>query len=74
MHYEPWMLAAIDHAGYNGISDEHIAAVAYEIRLSGITEVSRRDFESACRRCCIDPDNFTQHDLDRLEDHLNNGF
>ena len=51
MHYEPWMLAAIDQAGYNGITDEHIATVAREIRLTGLTEISRQDFESACRRC-----------------------
>ena len=31
MTYEPWMLAAIDQAGYNGIREEHIIAVANEL-------------------------------------------
>ena len=74
MHYEPWMLAAIDQAGYNGITDEHIATVAREIRLTGLTEISRQDFESACLRCSIDPDAFSQSDLDQLEDYLNDIF
>ena len=71
MSYEPWMLAAIDHAGYNGIRQEHIDAVAEEILKTGITEVSRQDFDAACRRCGINGENFTQSDLDRLQDRLN---
>ena len=71
MPYEPWMLAAIDHAGYNGIGQAHIEAVADQILSSGITQVSRADFDSACRRCGIDPNNFSQSDLDRLEQRLN---
>ena len=31
MCYEPWMLAAIDEAGYNGICDEHIERVAKKL-------------------------------------------
>lgn len=71
MPYEPWMLAAIDKAGYNGITDNHIDAVASEILKTGITQVSRQDFEAACRRCGVNPDNFAQDDLDALEDRLN---
>ena len=71
MPYEPWMLAAIDQAGYNGIRQEHIDAVAREILCSGITEVSRADFDRACRCCGVDPDQFTQADLDKLQERLN---
>ena len=71
MFYEPWHLAAMDHAGYNGIRDEHIEKVAQEILHTRITEVSRKDFEVACHHCGIDPDNFTQADLDKLQDRLN---
>jgi len=28
MPFKPWMLAAIDQAGYNGICQEHIEVVA----------------------------------------------
>lgn len=71
MPYEPWMLAALDKAGYNGITDNHIDAVANEILKTGITQVSRQDFEAACHRCGVNPDNFSQDDLDALEDRLN---
>lgn len=70
-YIEPWMLAAMDQAGYNGITDDHINVVASEILKKGITQVSRQDFESACRRCGVNPDNFTQDALDALEDRLN---
>ena len=71
MIHKPWMLAAINQAGYNGITDDHINAVASEILKKGITQVSRQDFESACRRCGVNPDTFTQDALDALEDRLN---
>lgn len=71
MPFEPWMLAAIDRAGFNGIREEHIDAVGETSLCSGITEVSRQDFDAACRRCGIDTDNFTQADLDRLQERLN---
>ena len=71
MSYEPWMLAAIDQAGYNGIRDEHIIAVANELLKTGKSSISRADFERACSRCGIDPSTFTQRDLNTLEDYLN---
>lgn len=71
MPFEPWMLAVIDQAGYNGIRQEHINAVAEQILQTGLTEVSRWDFDAACRRCGVDSDNFTQADLDRLQERLN---
>lgn len=71
--FEYWELAMIDEAGYNGIRDEHIEKVAESIRASGEHEIDRRTFEYHCRKCFIDPDNFTQSDLDRLEEELNRG-
>ena len=71
MPFEPWMLAAMDQAGYNGIRREHIDAVAEEILSTGITEVFWQDFDQACRRRGIDSGNFTQADLDRLQERLN---
>ena len=50
------MFAVIDDAGYNGIRDEHI---------------DRSTFEYNCHKCGIDPNNFTQADLDRLQEKLN---
>lgn len=70
--FEPWQLAAIDQAGYNGIRDEHIEEVANSLLSENLTDVDRDTFEHHCRKCGIDPDNFTQADLDRLQDKLNN--
>ena len=69
--FEPWMLGAIDQAGYNGIRDEQRNAVAREILGSGLTDVSRSDFNRACHRCGIDSNNFTQRDLELLQELLN---
>lgn len=71
MGFEGWQLGLIDEAGYNGISDEHIDRVAGEIREMGVTCVDNEVFYQACRNCCIDPDNFTQEDVYRLERKLN---
>ena len=64
-------LAMIDAAGHNGIRDEHIEKIAREIRETGYTTITREIFEHICRRCFIDPDNFNQEDLDRLQQRLN---
>ena len=69
--YEPWMLAAIDDAGYNGIREEHIERVARELLATGMTNIDRATFDRACHRCGVDPDNFNQKDLDRLTERLN---
>lgn len=71
MAFQPWMLGAIDDAGYNGIRDEHIEKVADRLLETGLTEISRADFDDACRRCGIRSDFFTQDDLDRLQERLN---
>ena len=71
MSYEPWMLAAIDQAGYNGIRNEHISAVAAELLHIGLTEIDRNTFEDACWRCGVAPDRFTQEDLSKLECVMN---
>ena len=69
--FKPWQLAAIDDAGYNGIRDEHIEKVAESLLSTGLTEIDRVTFEKHCRKCCIDPHNFTQEDLERLQEKLN---
>ena len=69
--FEPWQLAMIDEAGYNGIREEHIERVAESLPATGVTEIDRSMFESHCHKCGINPDNFSQEDLDRLEQRLN---
>lgn len=69
--FEPWQLAMIDDAGYNGIRDEHIDRVAESLLATGLTEIDRSTFDYHCRKCGIDPNNFMQADLDRLQEKLN---
>lgn len=69
--FEPWQLAMIDEAGYNGIRDEHIEKVANSLLSSGFTGFDRETFESHCHKCGIDPDNFTDEDLEKLKEKLN---
>ena len=71
MTFQPWMLGMIDEAGFNGIRDEHIEIVADRLLATGKTEISRSDFDEACRGCGICSDLFTQDDLDRLQQRLN---
>lgn len=69
--FEPWQLAAIDEAGYNGIREDHIDKVAKSLLSTGLTEIDRYTFESHCRKCGINPDNFSQSDLNALQNRLN---
>ena len=73
MGFEPWMLAAMDDAGFNGITDEHIRRVAGELQKIGRAYIDRQTFDRACYAAGVDPENFTQEDLEKLEDVLNEG-
>lgn len=67
MPYKTWMLGAIDEAGYNRIREEHLQKVAGVLRQSPNDVIDTAEFRSACRRCGISPDQFTQNDLDILQ-------
>lgn len=69
--FEPWQLAMIDDAGYNGITDDHISRVAESLKVTGLTGIDRDTFNYHCHKCGINPDNFTQADLDCLQEKLN---
>lgn len=69
--FEPWQLAMIDDAGYNGIRDEHIERLTQVLLSSGLSTIDRNTFENHCIRCGIEPSNFTQEDLENLERKMN---
>jgi hypothetical protein len=69
--FKPWQLAAMDDAGYNGVRDEHIDRAAESLLAADLTEIDRSTFDYHCRKCGIDPNNFTGADLDRLQERLN---
>lgn len=68
--FKPWQLAAIDDAGYNGISDEHIERIVESMIEAGDTKFDRDTFEYHCSKCGIDPGNFTKEDFRRLKEKL----
>lgn len=68
--FEPWMIAAIDDAGYNGIRDEHLDRIADEIYKTGLTEIDRETFNCACRHAGVDSNLFDADSLERLKDKL----
>lgn len=69
--FEPWQLGMIDEAGYNGIREEHLKKVAASLLSTGLSEIDKDTFERHCRKCGINPNNFSQADLDALESKLN---
>lgn len=71
MSFEPWMLELADDTGFFGIRDEHIEKVAEKLLDTGKTDIDYSTFCTACRECGIEPDNFNQEDLDKLQSRLN---
>lgn len=71
MMFEPWELALIDEAGYNGIRDEHIEKVAKSLYATGLEEIDRNTFDKHCHMCGIDPEAFSQANLEELQEKLN---
>ena len=71
MAFEAWELAMIDEAGYNGIRPEHVRRVGDEINKLPQDNIDTAAFEAACRCAFVNPKNFTQQDLDKLQDYLN---
>lgn len=68
--FEPWHLALIDEAGYNGIRDEHITSLMESLRKAGETSPDRRTIDYHCRKCGITPSNLKDEDIKKLKDRL----
>lgn len=71
MALEPWHLAAMDEAGYNGIRREHLERVAREIEKLPQDAIDTDAFHNACYRTGVNPKNFNQSDRESLQDYLN---
>lgn len=69
--YKAYELAAMEQAGYMGISDDMIERMADELKAGGPYVINFDVFLGACVKCGIDPNCFQQADLDRLVDRLN---
>ena len=69
--FEPWMLAAMEEEGYMDTSEGCINRVAKRLAKSPNSTIDTDEFQCACYSCGVDPDSFTQADLDKLQRKLN---
>lgn len=70
MAYQPWMLGAMEEAGYGDTNEALINRVARQLSKSPNDVIDTAEFRSACISCGVDPDSFTQTDLDKLQRQL----
>ena len=71
MCFEPWMLAAMEEEGYMDTSEGCINRVAKYLAKSPNDTINTAEFRRACYACDVDPDSFTQSDLEKLQRKLN---
>ena len=71
MGYKAWHLAAMEERGYMDTNDGLINRVAYYLAQSPNDTIDTAEFRRACIACNVDPDSFTQSDLDKLQRKLN---
>ena len=68
---EPWMLAMLESEGYTDTSEGCISRVAKYLSNSPNDVIDTAEVRTACYSCNVDPDSFTQKDLNRLQQKLN---
>ena len=71
MAFEPWQLAMMEEYGQTDTSDGLINRVARRLAQSPNDTIDTAEFRSACIEVGVDPDSFTQRDLDKLQRKLN---
>lgn len=71
MSYKPRHLAAMEEYGHTTTSDGLINRVAYYLANSPNDTITTAEFRRACYACNVDPDSFTQSDLNKLQRKLN---
>lgn len=71
MAFKAWHLATLEEYGYTDTNDGLINRVARRLANSPNDTIDTAEFRSACIECGVDPDSFTQSDLDKLQRKLN---
>ena len=71
MSYKVWHLAAMEEYGYTDTNEGLINRVARYLAKSPNDTIDTEEFHQACISCSVDPDSFTQSDLDKLQRKLN---
>ncbi len=71
MGFEGWQLAMMEDYGYMDTNTGLINRVARELAKSPNDSIETEEFRAACFRTGVDPDSFTEDDLDQLQRKLN---
>ena len=69
--FKDWQLAMMEDYGLMDTDTGLINRVARQLAKSPNDIIDTAEFRSACVSCGVDPDSFTQKDLDRLQKKLN---
>lgn len=69
--FKDWQLAAMEDYGLMDTNTGLINRVARTLAQSPNDSIDTAEFRSACLSCGVDPDSFTQEDLDQLQTKLN---
>ena len=69
--FKDWQLAAMEDYGLMDTNTGLINRVARALAQSPNDSIDTAEFRSACLSCSVDPDSFTQEDLDQLQTKLN---
>lgn len=71
MAFKAWQLAALEEYGYMDTDDGLVNRVARRLAESPNDTIDTSEFRSACVASGVDPDSFTQSDLDKLQRKMN---
>ncbi len=69
--FKDWQLAMMEDYGMMDTNTGLINRVARHLAKSPNDRIDTAEFRSACYSCGVDPDSFTQSDLDQLQRKLN---
>lgn len=70
MKYEPWMLAAMEEAGYINTKEGQLNRLARYLAQQPEETVGNEEFLRACRACDVDYRDLDHQDLRRLQEKL----
>lgn len=71
MGFEPWQLGAMEEFGHMDTSSGLVHRVARALAKSSNDTLEEEEFRDTCIACGVDPDSFTENDLDQLRGLLN---
>ena len=70
MSYKAWHLGLLEDYGLTDTNGGLINRVGRRLAGSANDTIDTAEFRQACRECGVDPDSFSQSDLDKLQRKL----